>query len=964
MKKVLSLVLTIFMILGLLQTVQATENSADSITVYLSISEKGEFVTSPITNEKMVSVPVDISYFDLADYGLEAYYRYESDTFENGGGYINTTVVETPTLMHLFIKAVEDYYIADTYSVENYGDILKFTGAATSAYAEKFWGHNSNFTYLINDKMPEMSAGWGASCDYILLEDGMDIEICMFSSYDWAYSGTVASFADKEVESYAGGTVKFSVKGDPIFYGGSEQIELGSDKIFVVKSSQLDWVNDDTAEYFLEADENGVFNVRFEEAGVFYVSAIDVNVGSESSSIAPAVCRVTVTEPEPVPDYTGEWTSFRGNETNMAVGSWLTPQRSNQARLKWAKPFTDSWMDATTPPIIVNGNIYFAKNDKVICVSKEDGSVIDESEALVGNVGFGTTSLTYGGGMFYIPLGNGRIQALRADTLESVWISEALGGQTINPITYHNGRIYCGTYTDETAEGTYFCLSVEDADTNEKTEEKECLWKIVHTGGFYWAGAYATDSFVVFGSDDGATEGETGTSVLYSVNPDNGDIIDTIDGLAGDIRSTIAYDGATDRIYFTTKGGTLCKAKINSDGTFDDSTFEQLELGGASTVTPLVYDNLAYIGVFENGENKYKVIDVCVTPMKVVAECTVPGYVQSSALLSSAYNEQPGHMYVYVTYNYPPGGIHILTCIKADSIGPDGETVAELVSEDLYTPDGDMAQYCVCSPVCDSDGTIYYKNDSGYLMAIERYVRSSATVNSGSVDNNSAKEEVAVESGKISGETVKEQPADKPEKIADETDKEEQVETQPVVVTFGDIENHWAEDYICALVEKNIIKGKTETVFAPDDNVTRAEFVTFLYRLSGDTPANKALFDDVNSDEWYYDAISWAVEKGITTGVSDTSFAPDENITREQAVVFIARYLELKQVLADEEYNEKFADEEAISQWAKQAVGVVEKQGIISGKENNMFAPMDNTTRGEAAKMLVGLMDVIEKDEK
>ena len=81
-------------------------------------------------------------------------------------------------------------------------------------------------------------------------------------------------------------------------------------------------------------------------------------------------------------------------------------------------------------------------------------------------------------------------------------------------------------------------------------------------------------------------------------------------------------------------------------------------------------------------------------------------------------------------------------------------------------------------------------------------------------------------------------------------------------------------------------------------------------------------------------------------------------------MVFIARYLELKQALADEEYNEKFADEEAISQWAKQAVGVVEKLGIISGKENNMFAPMDNTTRGEAAKMLVGLMDVIEKDEK
>ena len=73
MKKVFSIFLAIIMILGLFQSFQATENAVNSITVYLSISENGEFVTSPVTNEKMANIPVEISYFDLADYGLDAY---------------------------------------------------------------------------------------------------------------------------------------------------------------------------------------------------------------------------------------------------------------------------------------------------------------------------------------------------------------------------------------------------------------------------------------------------------------------------------------------------------------------------------------------------------------------------------------------------------------------------------------------------------------------------------------------------------------------------------------------------------------------------------------------------------------------------------------------------------------------------------------------------------------------------
>ncbi len=960
MKKVLSLVLAIFMVLGTVQCVFATETAPETITVYLSVSDNGEFVTSPVTNEKMAIVPVEISYFDLADYGLEAYYRYEADSFENGGAYINETVVEQPTLMHLFIKAIEEYYLGEAYNAERHSDILAFTGAATSAYASKFWNHDSNFTYLVDNKMPQMSEGWGASCDYILLEDGMEIEICLFSSWNWAYSGTVASFSDKELTAYAGGSLDFSVKGDPLFYGGSEQVELGNDKVFVVKSTQLDWVNDETAEYIFETDENGTFNVRFDDIGEYYVSAIDVNVGSQDAEIAPAVCRVTVTEPNALPDYDGYWKSFRGNQNNMGVVDAKIPKSEGVARLKWAELYAESWMDATTPPIIVNDNLYFAKNDKVLCVSCEDGSLIAESEALVNNIGFGTTSITYGGGMFFVPIGSGSVQALRADTLESVWVSESLGGQTITPITYYDGKVYCGTWNGETAEGKYFCLSVEDEDTNKKTEIKECLWTIDNAGGFYWAGAYATENYVIFGSDDGEAEGTNGESVLYSVNPETGEVIDTIEGLSGDIRSTVSFDEETDRIYFTTKGGMLCKTGVNVDGTFPDDTFEAYDLGGASTVTPLVYDGLAYIGVtnsgqFENGGYGYKVIDVNASPMKEVASAEVPGSVQSCALMTTAY-ENTGWVYVYITYNNIPGGIYELALKKSDEIDEDGAAVVKLDAKELFIPEEEMAQYCICSPICDENGTIYYKNDSGYLMAVRRKV-SSGTVSGGSSGGGGGRSET------LEDEKTKPEENQKPE--TDVVAPEETVDPETVEIkSFEDVKGHWAEEYIIELIKKGIVNGKTETEFAPDDKVTRAEFVSLLYRLSGDEVEFCQGFDDVKADDWYSNAVTWAVKEGITTGTAENIFSPYENITREMAVVFVARYMEHKGINLESETESVFEDEGNISFWATDAVYGVKNAGIISGKNENIFAPKDNATRGETAKIILNLMNVVEVYEK
>lgn len=416
-----------------------------------------------------------------------------------------------------------------------------------------------------------------------------------------------------------------------------------------------------------------------------------------------------------LPNYDGDWINFRGNDENMGITEAETPYKEEKTSMKWAVKYGTGWSAAPTPPIIVDNYLYIAVGKNIIKLDKETGEQVEKSPDMQGNVGYALNPITYAEGMLFVPIGSGRIQALRADTLEILWVSEKLGGQTLCPISYHDGYIYSGTWNSELKVGTYFALTVTDEDPTTSDEVKVCSWKLNHTGGFYWAGAYVTDNYLVVGSDDGNNEGTyVTTAVLYSVHPVTGKVIDQITGIKGDIRSTVAYDDKTDRVYFSTKGGWFYSVKVNEDGTFDQDSIKYMETGGMSTGTPLVYNGRAYLGVagksqFSSSGHSYKVIDV--ETMTEIYSVEIPGYVQTSALLSTAYVEETGKVYIYVTYNYLPGGIYVIE----DSAGqttPNGYH--------LFTPIGKFSQYCICSLVCDKDGTIYYKNDSCYLMAIAK----------------------------------------------------------------------------------------------------------------------------------------------------------------------------------------------------------------------------------------------------
>ena len=181
---------------------------------------------------------------------------------------------------------------------------------------------------------------------------------------------------------------------------------------------------------------------------------------------------------------------------------------------------------------------------------------------------------------------------------------------------------------------------------------------------------------------------------------------------------------------------------------------------------------------------------------------------------------------------------------------------------------------------------------------------------------------------------------------------------------FNDVpQSHWANEYIYYLADKNIINGKSENTFAPNDNITRAEFVTILYRMYGQEAAASELnFSDVSSDDWFYDAVSWAVEAGITNGIDEYTFAPNNNISREQMAVMIVRFVNyMNYTLEENETTTAFSDQNNISDWAVEAVSKMQNSGIISGKANNMFMPGEYATRAEASKIIALILQSQEK---
>lgn len=181
--------------------------------------------------------------------------------------------------------------------------------------------------------------------------------------------------------------------------------------------------------------------------------------------------------------------------------------------------------------------------------------------------------------------------------------------------------------------------------------------------------------------------------------------------------------------------------------------------------------------------------------------------------------------------------------------------------------------------------------------------------------------------------------------------------------TFADVQTHWAKADVNLLASKLIVNGMTDTTFAPENKITRAQFAALVVRALGLTEeAPGVQFSDVKAADWFASSVATAAKFGIVTGFEDQTFRPDANITREQMAVMVARALQVAGKSANVSAAEqqallaKFTDNAAIGAWAQASVAQAVDAGIINGMTASTYEPTDNATRAQATVMLKRLL--------
>ena len=204
----------------------------------------------------------------------------------------------------------------------------------------------------------------------------------------------------------------------------------------------------------------------------------------------------------------------------------------------------------------------------------------------------------------------------------------------------------------------------------------------------------------------------------------------------------------------------------------------------------------------------------------------------------------------------------------------------------------------------------------------------------------------------------KDEPVDKPEdktedKPTVDLPAEESFGGRMLYDSFTDLApNAWYRSSVEYMLEKGYMKGMSAATFAPDGSVTRAQLVTILYRAAG-SPSVTGMynpFKDVDASSWYGNAVIWGAANGVVKGVTDNTFAPNKQITREQLATLLFRYDQAVAPVVDRLAG--YTDAAAVSTYAVQAMNWAVDCGIMNGTSDTTLSPQASATRVQTAALL------------
>lgn len=257
----------------------------------------------------------------------------------------------------------------------------------------------------------------------------------------------------------------------------------------------------------------------------------------------------------------------------------------------------------------------------------------------------------------------------------------------------------------------------------------------------------------------------------------------------------------------------------------------------------------------------------------------------------------------------------------------------------------------------NSDGTVAITVDKGYRIA-KILVNGKEVAIANTLTGLTADDEVEVTFEKIAsggggGSTGGDENTDGSED-GDDGDNDDG-NTSPSL-PFTDVSaDDWFAEPVAFAVEHGLFAGTSATTFSPNVNMTRAMLVAVLYRHSGDSVQTEPVFDDVATDAWYAEPIAWAKANGVVAGMTETTFAPDQSITREQMATILMRYTKLQGIdtPAGGDAIKGYSDYSSVSEYAQESMAWAVDQGLISGTSSTTLSPTSGATRAQVATILM-----------
>jgi|GEM_PF-1209258 len=182
----------------------------------------------------------------------------------------------------------------------------------------------------------------------------------------------------------------------------------------------------------------------------------------------------------------------------------------------------------------------------------------------------------------------------------------------------------------------------------------------------------------------------------------------------------------------------------------------------------------------------------------------------------------------------------------------------------------------------------------------------------------------------------------------------------PWINPFTDVfENDWFYEAVKYAHQRGLVAGTSDTTFSPQVAMTRGMMVTILWNYTGKPQTGNAIFTDVAGGMWYADAVNWASANRIVSGYGNGLFGPNDEITREQMALMLHNYTKFIETNLPKKRVGVFVDNIKISTWAKEAVDAMYAAEIINGKGNNDFDPQGRATRAEVVTMMKNFLEII-----